>query len=402
MRRLCFVILSCFLLTLIISNCSSSRSTNEKSDYNNDNDKTSNTASSIIVCGVDGMVYIFNAWNGHLRGLFSSGSALVTANQNDDERTSGKQRIVPGLDGHIYTFHSGSDDNDYYFRHDDDIDDEDEDDNYDENMHLKVLPYSVKELIESPEILCKLRKKKKYKSNSYMNEEEEDDDDDCGIVTGSKQSTIFALDILSGSVEWVQQPSSFKLSTNLQNNQNAIIVPPKQQHQSSKNKQGRTTASKNGKTKNPNVLLLQREDYFIHQVNIHKGIEDWNVTVSNFQALDMFPSGSKKNKMRAGENLLETKYDRDEKSTSLSTYLGDWSQPKQKYHLSMILNGNSRQQQKKRGFHSFEDRKKRRNSDVLFFPSIAFGRVSILLLFIVLDSCKIMQIKSFPLFLGWE
>ena len=375
MRRLCLVILSCLILTLSISNGSSNKRTNEKSDYNDE--KASKTASSIIVCGVDGMVYIFNAWNGHLRGLFSSGSALVTANQNDDERTSGKQRIVPGLDGHIYTFHSGSDDNDYYFRHDDDINDEDEDEDYNENMHLKVLPYSVKELIESPEILCKLRKKKKYRSNSYMNHEEDDEEDDCGIVTGSKQSTIFALDILSGSVEWVQQPSSFKLSTNLQNNHNAIIVPPKQQQQSPKNKQGRTTTSKNGKTKNPNVLLLQREDYFIHQVNIHKGVEDWNVTVSNFQALDMFPGGSKKNKMRAGENLLETKYDRDlVKSTSLSTYLGDWSQPERKYHLSMTLNGSSRQQQKQRDFHSFDDRKKRRNNDVLFFPSIAFGRVS--------------------------
>merc|ERR1712194_495834 len=80
MRRICFMILSCLLLIIIICNSSYGDENN-----NNDNDKTDNnndestTASSIIVCGVDGMVYIFNAWNGHLRGLFSSGSALVTA-----------------------------------------------------------------------------------------------------------------------------------------------------------------------------------------------------------------------------------------------------------------------------------------------------------------------------------
>merc|ERR1719297_226289 len=64
---------------------------------------------AIIVCGVDGLVYIFDAWSGNLRGLFSSGGALVSSSTSDDKNSSvppPKQRIVPGLDGNIYTYNS--------------------------------------------------------------------------------------------------------------------------------------------------------------------------------------------------------------------------------------------------------------------------------------------------------
>jgi len=185
--------------------------------------KKSKRREALIVCGVDGTVYTLDVWTGSLRGLFTSGSPLVSSSSSST--SSDKETIVPGLDGHLYTLTSVGNTMD------------------EEEVQIDVLPVSVMDVISSPVSTC-----------THLSSSSEEE---CGIVLGEKKTQIYAIDPYSGRVQWRQDPSGGGSFTKSQ------------------------TSSKEKRS-----VLLQREDYVVRHVTAGGGDEVWNVTVGQFSALD--------------------------------------------------------------------------------------------------------------------
>ena len=359
------------IIVLQASNCSSNQQ-KRKSDYHSSQhhqtqqnqqrahktDQNQNDA-ALVVCGVDGTVYTFDAWTGDLRGLFASGPALVsssTLNQEDedeneyenennnygddnnlddemenvendnddshpfendfdfnldskkndsirqkynvkgsaeenshqhshDHKKEGKnqqyrerrqyrhqssrlkEQIVPGLDGNIYTL-----------THDDQH--QKQNDNR-KNVRLDKLPISVMDVIESPVSTCTKYEQRQTGNNFGDGFEKEKDmnEEECGIVMGEKKAKVFALDVSTGSVRWMQHPSSSDMgfTSPLRRDSYGIGVGVGVRvgyNRSQKRKR------KNG------LVLLQREDYFVRKIDVQSGEEWWNISIAHFSALD--------------------------------------------------------------------------------------------------------------------
>jgi hypothetical protein len=249
-------------------NKSNSNSNNNK-QHNNPQQHTYSSPASLVVCGVDGTVFTLDAYSGQLRGMFASGPALVfssdvvgdhrvdgasgdpSSSQDheygyDSEGASttasvissspthqGKERVVPGLDGSLYSLfeqesqdeyiddeedhvspcHTGdmveSDDffdavcNSQYGSHDgNNVDGSDSLTNGMSRMdryNLQPLHISVMDVVDSPLSTCR----------SVTDSGEADEGQQrrqCGIVVGSKKTTIYAIDPMTGKVRWTQDP----------------------------------------------------------------------------------------------------------------------------------------------------------------------------------------------------
>ncbi|KAL7554385.1 hypothetical protein ACHAWF_017830 [Thalassiosira exigua] len=84
----------------------------------------------------------------------------------------------------------------------------------------------------------------------------------CGIIVGAKKTTIYAVDPLTGKVQWTQDPMGGA------GGRGYTKHPPKNDAS-----RGRT-------------VLLQREDYAVRHLNTEGGEEVWKVELGRFSALD--------------------------------------------------------------------------------------------------------------------
>jgi serine/threonine protein kinase len=142
------------------------------------------------------------------KGYFGTGRPLVAASSPN---------VVPGLDGHIYMLSDTS------------------------KEHVQVLPMTVYQVVQHPVQTCHA-----------------DDSNRCGIVTGTKLTYLYALDPITGTLEWTQQYGKMK----------------------------DTCESSEA------VVVLQRQDYVVRHISALTGEELWNVTLGHVSALDFSsPSG---------------------------------------------------------------------------------------------------------------
>ena len=238
--------------------------------YQNFADNESNySGEAMIICGVDGTVYTLDAWTGELRGLFPSGAALVGSSGslhqklNDpppleeddydqpydfdeterlrpqkqpsaDNSSFTTERIVPGLDGHLYSLTEVKTSNNQLTS----------------DPRLDVLPISIDDVMKSPVSTCR--------SSELTNKEE------CGIVMGQRSTRVFALNIETGTVQWMQHASGKDGGFTTRNLFNKDKV----------------------ENNNGHVVLLQREDFSVRNLDMETGEETWKVQLGRFSALD--------------------------------------------------------------------------------------------------------------------
>jgi len=251
---------------------------------------------AVVVCGVDGTIYTLDAWTGQLRGLFASGGTIVESDEStvtptdstpdevtindileqntlhhnkklsdindqyiprqdsedelddDNDTLSLRERIIPGLDGNIYSLTES-------MSHGETT-----------GKRLQVLPVQIEDVINSPVQTC--REKVTASGKEFQGYEEE-----CGLIMGQKNTRIFAIDPMSGTVQWMQNPNSKE--SGFTSSQMAV-----------KHKY-RDAAAK--------PVLLQREDYSVRQVNAESGDELWAVRMGKFKAIKYESVADEKN-----------------------------------------------------------------------------------------------------------
>ena len=376
------------------------------------------SSSSLVVCGVDGTVYTLDAYTGQLRGMFASGSALVYTssppgeeNNNNAQRDSKskgytnddavvdedgfsiisleneylndaipsyvkrrKERVVPGLDGRLYTVEL-----------EEVIDDSETCSDMDgscsssgnimprfgggrntayKSYHLEELPINAMDVVDSPISTCQPGT--------------DQDDKQCGIIVGSKKTTIYAIDPTTGKVQWTQDPQGKAGGMGYTKN--------------------RPKKGARGKT-----VLLQREDYAVRHLDTDGGEEVWKVELGRFSALDFDVSDSSSRDDSHDNSSHDTAEDMFENESppvgfggrrrgAAATAATVNTKDKKKSAVPPILGG-----RKRTSMHDFEsDFREDIGSDVpsnenLFghheddfdhssfrgFPSIAFGEVSL-------------------------
>jgi len=405
-----------------------SSSNGEGGSFTDTNDEFSHStphhtisSSSLVVCGVDGTVYTLDAYTGQLRGMFASGSALVYTssppgeennnNAQRDYKSKGdtinddavdedgisiilleneylndaipsyvkrrKERVVPGLDGRLYTVEL----------EEELIDDSETCSDEDavggscsssgnimprfgggtniayKSYHLEELPINAMDVVDSPISTCQPGT--------------DQDDKQCGIIVGSKKTTIYAIDPTTGKVQWTQDP------------------------------QGKAggmgyTKSRPKKGARGKTVLLQREDYAVRHLDTDGGEEVWKVELGRFSALDfdVADSSSRDDRDTSSDDTAEDMFENESPPVGVggrrrgaaATAATVNTKDKKKSTVPPILSG-----RKRTSMHDFEsDFKEDIGSDVppnenLFghhedefdhssfrgFPSIAFGEVSL-------------------------
>jgi len=376
------------------------------------------SSSSLVVCGVDGTVYTLDAYTGQLRGMFASGSALVYTssppgeennnNAQHDSKSKGytnddavdedgfsiisleneylndaipsyvkrrKERVVPGLDGRLYTVEL----------EEELIDDSETCSDIDgscsssgnimprfgggrntayKSYHLEELPINAMDVVDSPISTCQPGT--------------DQDDKQCGIIVGSKKTTIYAIDPTTGKVQWTQDP------------------------------QGKAggmgyTKSRPKKGARGKTVLLQREDYAVRHLDTDGGEEVWKVELGRFSALDfdVADSSSRDDRDTSSDDTADDMFENESpppgvggrRRGAAATAATVNTKDKKKSTVPPILGG-----RKRTSMHDFEsDFREDIGSDVppnenLFghhedefdhssfrgFPSIAFGEVSLI------------------------
>lgn len=353
------------------------------------------SAASLVVCGVDGTVYTLDAYTGQLRGMFASGAALVYSSSpdgdsgddptdddfsqndssssssspfNDEEESNNaiantsprwKERIVPGLDGRLYNLFEmddgSNDDNDAdnYSRDEGECDEDgvcqEESNNIMPHLgsyNLSPLPISVMDVVDSPISTCRPV-------------DDPSQPKQCGIVVGSKKTTVYAIDPTTGKVQWTQDP------------------------QGRGGGRGFTTHPPPNKS---STVLLQREDYAVRHLNTDGGGEVWKVELGRFSALDFDVDAHDRGGNRGTEEEYDDMDEREEDHIVGGSRRGSAAAAanlnRKDKKTSPILGGT----RKHGAFHEhkehhqeskmFEDDDFDDHSHFRGFPSVAFGEVS--------------------------
>eukprot|EP00547_Thalassionema_nitzschioides_P006575 CAMPEP_0194209498 /NCGR_PEP_ID=MMETSP0156-20130528/7604_1 /TAXON_ID=33649 /ORGANISM="Thalassionema nitzschioides, Strain L26-B" /LENGTH=999 /DNA_ID=CAMNT_0038936685 /DNA_START=373 /DNA_END=3372 /DNA_ORIENTATION=- len=119
---------------------------------------------------------------------------------------------------------------------------------------MQLLPATIAEILKSPLQTCV----SEYDTISVG--------DDCGIITGTKLTSLYGLDALTGSLLW-------------------------------------TTHTRSSPRNSSKVVVLQRDDFFVQQISTATGHQLWNVTLGEFSALDFSNNpGSTSNAYLSGDN----------------------------------------------------------------------------------------------------
>ena len=384
----------------------------EQQQEHNNNEQHQRTksisAASLVVCGVDGIVYTLDAYTGQLRGMFASGPALVYSSSPDGDETHDdddaadndtssqgrsssslddgnnlayssnggeesnaiantsprwKERIVPGLDGRLYNLFQmdNVDDDAIVFSHDSgECNDNDEVCEGESNnimphlgsYNLSPLPISVMDVVDSPISTCRPR--------DHPSQPQQ-----CGIVVGSKKTAIYAIDPTTGKVQWTQDP------------------------QGRGGGRGFTTHPPPNKSSRGLTVLLQREDYAVRHLNTDGGGEVWKVELGRFSALDFVGAHDRGG---GSEEENENMNERDEdhvvggsrRGAAAAAAAANLSRKDKK--TSPILGGTRKQgtfhehNEHHHGGNFFQEDVFDDHSHFRGFPSVAFGEVSFALL----------------------
>jgi len=179
------------------------------------------TSSSLLVCTLmDGSIISLQAKSGEVVSFFSTGRELVTA----DASSSGRI-VVPDLQGNLYW-----------------------------HKTMQLLPATIAEILKSPLQTC-------LSDYDTINV-----GDECGIITGTKLTSLYGLDASTGSLLW-------------------------------------TTHTRSSPQNSSKVVVLQRDDFFVQQISTATGYQLWNVTLGEFSALDFSNNPEATNKAYlSGEN----------------------------------------------------------------------------------------------------
>ena len=374
---------------------------NEKKQY------ARRSSASLVVCGVDGTVFTLDAFTGQLRGMFASGPALVYSSnamkdeddlemqrrQEEDEygnynvittRHPWKERVVPGLDGRLYSLYEQ---NDGDYAHDDEEEgqipfecqserDMDENDDFLEELcnsnpshehnlrndpsttsiapkmdqyTLQALPISVMDVIDSPISTCR-------PILDFSEAFEGIQKQQCGIVVGSKKTTIYAIDPITGKVRWTQDPHG------------------------GGGAKGYTTGRPADAGGKPTVLL-QREDFAVRHLDAEGGGEVWKVELGKFSALDFDVDAHRRSEEEedVGEDPVVVG-GRGRGAAAAAARAG--VKEKQRGKMPPILGGRRKKFgssfQEDAEFESDEFEFNYEYSNSRAFPSIAFGEVSLI------------------------
>ena len=165
--------------------------------------KISATPSAILICTlVDGSVVSMDVGSGQIISSFSTGRPLVGS--------SSPSTIVPSLDGGLYMQRDGE-------------------------MDMQLLPTSIQDVLNSPVKTCV--------------------GNDCGIITGTKITSLYGLEMTDGRLVW---------TSHLQSRSEEMMG---------------------------SVVVLQREDFVVQQISTSTGDQVWNVTYGRFNALNFGEAG---------------------------------------------------------------------------------------------------------------
>ena len=217
---------------------------------------------------------------------------------------------------------------------------------------ITPLPISAMDVVDSPISTCQ-------PGTSDADQRQ------CGIIVGSKKTTIYAIDPTTGKVRWQQDPFGKA------GGRGYTTRPPKNAARGS-------------------TVLLQREDYAVRHLDTDGGIDVWKVELGRFSALDFdLDSGSQNGQQETSRHTEDNAmFDSDSAAgvggrrrgaAAAAASLND----KKKSSVPPILG------RKKTSLHDFEsDFSDERHKENVFddfdhdhsfrgFPSIAFGEVSL-------------------------
>mmetsp|Transcript_30246 Transcript_30246/g.62949 ORF Transcript_30246/g.62949 Transcript_30246/m.62949 type:complete len:1596 (+) Transcript_30246:455-5242(+) len=317
-----------------------------------------------------------------------------------------KERVVPGLDGRLYSLFEmaqsiddadvGNDEDQCFgdgFEETEDLDDncqssspssseQDVYENFDDvpthqtsksimprfgTYNLTPLPISVMDVVESPISTCR--------PIDIVDPVTQEQQRQCGIVVGSKKTTIFALDPTTGKVRWTQDPHG-------------------------------GAGAKGWTTSNPTTapraktVLLQREDYTVRHLDTSGGGEVWKVELGKFSALDFDVDAHNQGSDYAEEDKFAENFKEDRERRSVNTRrrtaaaeAASLDKKEKKKTVAPILGGtrkhNSIVDESKFSGNNYEQHYNNSRKETLFhgddfhfesdhpqfreFPSIAFG-----------------------------
>ncbi|KAL3795640.1 hypothetical protein HJC23_002047 [Cyclotella cryptica] len=404
-------------------NKSSSNSSTKKQHHkkhNNQQSQNFSSPASLVVCGVDGTVFTLDAFSGQLRGMFASGPALVFSSDTaSDHRVDGgasddpssrqdqeygydgegasthssimpssrphtwKERVVPGLDGALYSLYEQSSHDEYIEEEEDqfsqcrqgDMAENDDfldevcnsqagshdDNNIDDTnimprmdrYKLQLLPISVMDVVDSPISTCR------PVADSSGVADEGQQRRQCGIVVGSKKTTIYAIDPMTGKVRWTQDPHGGGGAKGF-------------------------TTSRPADPRGKPTVLLQREDYVVRHLDTDGGGEVWKVEVGRFSALDFDVDSHHQSNSHSGSHTDDTTEDSvvvgGRRRGAAATAAAIGMKDKHRSDLPPILSGPRKKFSSHKDDPEFEsehlnyhDTFNHEHSNFRAFPSIAFG-----------------------------
>jgi outer membrane protein assembly factor BamB len=174
----------------------------------------------------------------HAHGGGDDSDNSKTAITSNLSSSTSKERILPGLNGYLYKISENTMDNG------DDADDQ-------EQAIQELFP--AKDVVDFPISACP--------ENASSTDDKQQQQEGCGVIIGSKQTTIFALDPTTGKVRWTQDPHGGA------GGRGFTAHPPK-----ANAARGRT-------------VLLQREDYAVRHLDADRGHEVWKIKLGQFSPL---------------------------------------------------------------------------------------------------------------------
>jgi Sec-independent protein translocase protein TatA len=147
------------------------------------------SSSSLLICTlIDGSVITLNGDDGTLRSFFETGRDLVST-------ASKYERVVPDLDGNLYL-----------------------------KRTMKILPLTIDDILQAPVRTCV--------------EDDVSHETECGIVTGTKLTSLYGMDASSGKLVWSTHSSNTPSSSSTSSSTSTI-----------------------------DVVVLQREDYIVQHIS---------------------------------------------------------------------------------------------------------------------------------------
>ena len=227
-----------------------------------ENDQSS---SFLLLCLTDGSLYTMDAWTGRLSSRIVTEPLLRKnrAPRRTDASSHAKDPLL--TEAPTSAIVPGLDGRLYSYS---------ESSHSDDSYHpplLEALPLTIHSILQHPVRSCP-------SSNPR----------DCGILTATAQTTLLGLNE-QGNLLWKSQDGSFS-SPNGKNDKNSVAP-----------------------------LLLQRKDYWVQHVSTNTGMQSWNVSLGQYQALDFAANSAGDDDDDADDNDTIDELDKSATTTTTRT-----------------------------------------------------------------------------------